>query len=105
MKRMFLFFIILSLSVDNAFAAWLGWAKDDIRKQGQVMVFKYDTLGSNASSPEDFMNMVQYGDAILIDYGTKCYVLDRSISKAKVRVVSGTHEGYVGWVYIESLRE
>jgi len=51
------------------------------------------------------MKMVQYGDAVAVDYGTTCYVLGKEIAEAKVRITSGPNDGYVGWVYIESLRE
>jgi hypothetical protein len=69
------------------------------------MVYKDSNLGNNASSGEDLMKMVQYSDAVIVKHGTTCYILEKTFSKAKIRVTSGVYDGYVGWVYIESLRE
>lgn len=105
MKKLLFFTFAFSLMINTVFAAWLGFKEQDADKKGIVMVFKDEQLGTNASSSQDLLKMVTYGDAIIVDYGTECYVLERKFSKAKIRITSGENVGYVGWVYIESLRE
>lgn len=96
-----LFFTLANVS----FAEWLGWKRDDSVGEGFVLLYKNEDLGNNASSGEELRQMVIYGDASMIDYGTNCYVLETKFGKAKVRITSGTSAGAVGWVYEEYLRE
>ena len=101
MKKLICLLVLMFLFVPHtSFAEWLGWGES-----GFVLVFRTDNLGNNASSGEDLLQMVKYGDAITVNYGTKCYVIEKRIAAAKVRITSGTYQGYVGWVYIEALRK
>lgn len=104
MKSIVVILMLVFFFEGVSFAEWLGFRQHDANKKGSVLVFKDKNLGSYASSGEDLMKMVQYGDAIMVDYGTECYVLDREFTKARVRITSGPSAGSEGWVYIESLR-
>jgi hypothetical protein len=68
-------------------------------------LFKNENLGNDISSGEELRQMVIFGDAMMIDYGTNCYVLERAFGRAKVRITSGRLTGAIGWVYEERLRE
>ncbi len=105
MKKLLFFTLVFCLMTNTVFAAWLGFKKNDVDKKGIAMIYKNEELGNNTSSGEDLLKMVMYGDAVIVDYGTECYVLKRKVSRVKVRVTSGKNAGYVGWVYVESLRE
>jgi len=85
-KKLICFLLISFLFANSAFAEWLGWKYDDERGKGLVMVFAHKELGVNASSPEDLQRMVQYGDAVLVDYGTQCYVLERTMGVLKLEL-------------------
>jgi len=101
MKRVICLLILVFLLIPNtSFAEWLGWGEMKF-----VLVYKTDKLGGNAPKAEDLQKMVRYGHAIMVDSGTKCYVIKKKNGSAKVRITSGTQQGYIGWVYIESLKE
>ena len=99
MKKLICLLILMFILIPHtSFAEWLGREKPDF-----VLVYRTDNLANNVTSAEDLMQMVLYGDAVEVDYGTKCYVIEKKISAAKVRITSGARQGYVGWVYIEAL--
>ena len=104
-KTIIVTLILVFISPNLSFAEWLGWKRDDGAREGFVLLYKNENLGNNASSGEELRQMVIYGDASMIDYGTNCYVLETKFGKAKVRITSGLSAGAVGWVYEEYLRE